>query len=196
MEEPDSAPLINRLEGMHIQSIPPGLYVLAVLIITIPILYLFSNLFLGWSQSVPIWPYIIIIPSFIVLIVGMLFRDNPLIGLLIFVGCVVLSVGLLLLYQSLLEHYESWSYAWSLILPVSPGIAMEFYGAGIKQKTVEMIGVWITRIGLFLFFAFGIFFELVIRISTGPQGYVLLILVLVGVIWRVVQKVRAAKTAV
>ncbi|MBN2012055.1 hypothetical protein JW960_22190 [candidate division KSB1 bacterium] len=80
-------------------------------------------------------------------------------------GCIVTSVGLLLGYQNITNHWESWAYAWALIAPGSVGIAMFVFGTMRSQPKLVKDGKKVMTIGAILFICGFVFFELIIGIS-------------------------------
>jgi hypothetical protein len=75
-------------------------------------------------------------------------------------GSIISGIGLLLLYQNITDHWESWAYGWTLIvLFVGVGIyIMGLYAGDAGQKAA---GKSVMRIGFILFVIFGAFFELI-----------------------------------
>src|SRR4030042_1468306 len=69
-----------------------------------------------------VWPLVVLVPG-VVLFVAMASGGASTAALAI-PASIVTMTGLLLLYQSLTGHWESWAYAWSLIFPVSFGVGL------------------------------------------------------------------------
>lgn len=75
------------------------------------------------------------------------------------------TVGLLLFYQNLTGHWESWAYAWSLIMPTALGIGVSIYGDLKKNdKTIER-GEKLAKFGLGIFAVGAVFFELLLNLG-------------------------------
>jgi len=98
--------------------------------------------------------------------------------------------GVVLLYQSSADHFESWAYAWALVFPTSIGLGQMIYGSLKERKEMVVTGGRSALIGVVLFLVGAFFFELVVGI-TGfgfgldgfgwPLGLVIVgILLLVG----------------
>lgn len=106
------------------------------------------------------WPFFIIIPG-LLFFVGMVMGGKPA-GPLAIPGSIVTMTGLLLLYQSITGHWESWAYAWALIFPTAVGIGLLINGvwSGVG-KLVESGKRWITA-GVTILVIGGVFFELLI----------------------------------
>lgn len=74
-------------------------------------------------------------------------------------GSIISGIGLVLLFETLTDHWESMSYFWTLIIMfVGIGIyIMGWYGGDTNQKQA---GQRVMRIGFILFVIFGALFEL------------------------------------
>ncbi|MCJ7432589.1 MAG: hypothetical protein MUO77_03790, partial [Anaerolineales bacterium] len=108
-----------------------------------------------WSL---VWPIIVIVFGGM-FFAGMFAGGKQVSGLAI-PGSIITGIGLLLFYQNLTGHWESWSYGWALIvLFVGIGIyIMGLYGGDVGQKAA---GQSVMRVGFILFVIFGAFFELI-----------------------------------
>jgi hypothetical protein len=73
--------------------------------------------------------------------------------------------GLILLYQNTADHFESWAYAWALVLPTSTGLGRMIYGSLNGKKEMVVTGGRSALIGVALFVVGAFFFELVVGIS-------------------------------
>ena len=72
---------------------------------------------------------------------------------------VVSTVGLILLFQSITDHWESWAYAWSLIFPTAVGLGMYIYGVRGEDDDTRDRGKGMLRAGVIMFVILGVFFE-------------------------------------
>lgn len=63
--------------------------------------------------------------------------------------------------QNLTGRFESWAYAWGLIL-VSVGVGQYLRGQWAGEEAMRRSGLRFAALGLLLFLLFGIFFELFI----------------------------------
>ena len=108
-----------------------------------------------WSL---VWPIIVIVFGGM-FFAGMFAGGRGVSGLAI-PGSIITGIGLLLFYQNLTGHWESWSYGWALIvLFVGVGIyIMGLYAGDAGQKAA---GKSVIRVGFILFVIFGAFFELI-----------------------------------
>lgn len=151
------------------------------LLIAFGLLSLASQLFrdfLNWSY---LWPLMVILFGGL-FFAGMFLGGRAVSGLAI-PGSIVAGIGLVLLYQSLTSHWESWSYAWSLIVFfVGAGIYISgWYGRDEGQRRA---GLRVVRVGLILFVIFGAFFEMLFSLSgrLGVRGLVFpALMILLGV---------------
>ena len=95
-------------------------------------------------------------------------------------GTIVSTVGLILFYQNATGRFESWSYAWGLIL-AAVGVGIALTGSLQDNAKQQREGRQLASLGLALFAAFGLFFELFVfrGFAIGVWRY-LLPLVLIG----------------
>jgi hypothetical protein len=125
----------------------------------------------GWAQA---WP-------FIILFVGLAFwlpiliwwgqREN-LSGLAV-PGTIILTVGLILLYQNVTGDWRSWSYMWAFI-PMSVGLGLlAIYGLGKREQGLLVAAGIVSGIGLVFFVIFASAFGGLIRLL-GPAALILI----------------------
>lgn len=107
-------------------------------------------------------------------------------------GSIFLTIGLILFVQNLFNLWATWAYAWALII-AAVGVGLLIFGRRSDIPTLQQAGVVVTGVGLFIFFAFGLIFEIGaslfgFRNLTGFIFPVLLILVGLMILFgRVVQ---------
>ena len=136
----------------------PGALIGGAFLLGIGILSLLGEVFAGSDFWGNFWPFIIIGVG-AMFYVGMFAGGKSLSGLAI-PGTIITMIGLILFYQTLSDHWESWSYAWTMIL-VSVGLGiyiMGWYGEDVSQRDS---GKGLMRVGLIMFVLFGGFFELI-----------------------------------
>ena len=123
------------------------------------------------------WPFFVIVPGLALFGVGLAAGD-PTGKRLTSLGAAVTTVGVILLYQNTVDHFESWAYAWALVFPTSTGLGRMIHGSlrGNKEM-VESGGRW-ALIGTALFVAGALFFELVVGIGLGRYGWPLGLMIL------------------
>jgi hypothetical protein len=141
---------------------------LGVLLIVLGALFLAGQT-LGFDLGRFGWPFFVIIPGLAVSGVGLAVggptgeRITPL-------GAAVTMVGVILLYQSTADHFESWAYAWALVFPTATGLGQMIYGSLKGSKEMVVTGGRSALIGVALFVAAAFFFELVVGVSGFGLG--------------------------
>ena len=104
------------------------------------------------------WPFIII--GFGALLFVVMFAGGKQSAALAIPGSIVSGIGLVMLFQSITDHWESMSYFWTLIIPfVGVGIYIMGWRAG--DATQKQSGLRLMKIGFILFVIFGMFFEMI-----------------------------------
>jgi hypothetical protein len=161
-----------------------GTLVVGALLIAFGVLALAGQIFRGFHFWETFWPFIVIGVG-AMFFVGMFAGGKSVSGLAI-PGSIITTVGLMLFYQNLTGHWESWSYGWTVILmAVGLGIfIMGRYGGNEEQRKS---GLGVMRVGLILFILFGGFFEFIfsagerfgLRQVVFPVGLILLGLYLI-----------------
>lgn len=137
--------------------------VFGVLLIALGVLFLAGQWFridVGhWG-----WPFFVLIPGLALVAAGIWSRQHASERLVV-AGTVVTVVGLLLFYQSVTEHWASWAYAWALIVPAAFGVGKMVYGSAKSDHQAVAEGTRIAGIGLIIFLAGLVFFELILGIG-------------------------------
>jgi hypothetical protein len=131
------------------------------------------------------WPFFVIAPGVLLIVVALTARGAVSEGLAI-AGSIIAVTGLILLYQNSTDHFESWAYAWALLFPGAIGVGMILYGLiGGRPGNVRG-GTRLVGIAVVLFLLGAAFFEGVIGIGgyqldrTAGVGVGALIVVLGG----------------
>lgn len=168
---------VRRLDGPTIVGVVLVLLGVAWLVGTM------LNIDLG---RVP-WPLYVVVPGVAIFVLSLPARDRGGEGLAV-AGAVVTMVGLVLLYQSVTDHWESWAYAWALVAPGSVGLGLAGYGLLTGRPRLIPAGVRTALAGLGLFLAGAVFFELILNIGGdhfGQTGRVALsgVLIAFGLLW-------------
>jgi hypothetical protein len=98
-------------------------------------------------------------------------------------GCVVTTVGLLLAVMNAFSLWQTWAYAWGLVV-ASVGLGLILQGERLDQQRTVDVGVRLLEGGVLAFVVLGVFFELVLDLShvgggtlRGVAGPLILILV-------------------
>lgn len=106
-----------------------------------------------------IWP-LFVIGMGGVFFLGMLAGGKSLAALAI-PGSILTTLGLLLLFQNLTGHWESWSYVWTILI-MAVGIGLFIMGAWTGNREQRGAGLRVASLGLVLFAGFGSLFELLL----------------------------------
>jgi hypothetical protein len=132
----------------------------AILIVVGAAFFIGRYLDVDWGDAA--WPFYVIVPGLLLLAIGLTQTHGP--GLAIG-GSIVTIVGLILFYQNLTDHWESWAYAWALVGPGGSGVGMFLYGTRSADGHMVRGGMWQILTALAIFGVGFIFFEGVIGIS-------------------------------
>jgi hypothetical protein len=154
-----------------------GRSITAFSLIGLGVLFLLSQIF-GFSLLSILWPLFIIVPGAAFLYFA-LTGDKKMSGLAV-PGTVITGTGLILLFQSITHHWESWAYAWTLY-PVFVGMALTFMGTRMEDAGTYKAGRGLVRFGGIAFVVAAAFFELFIFNGGGFLSSLALPLVLMGI---------------
>ncbi len=115
------------------------------------------------------WPFFVIVPGillfFLALAGGGQAGERLAMG-----GSAVTMVGTILLVQNTFDYFQSWAYAWALVVPTSVGVGQIIYGSIKNLEDMRATGIRRAIIGIIIFLVFVVFFELVIGFSGGGIG--------------------------
>lgn len=161
-----------------------GSLVAGSLLIIFGALALVGKLFQNVNFWETFWPFFVIGVG-VLFFVGMFAGGRSVSGLAV-PGTIITTIGLMLFYQNITDHWESWSYGWTVVL-MSVGLGIFFMGLYGQNDSQRTAGLGVLRIGLVLFIIFGAFFELIftanmpfgLRSIIFPVGLILLGLYLV-----------------
>src|SRR5687767_565802 len=122
-----------------------------------------------------LWPFAII--GFGALFFVLMFAGGKQAAAFAIPGSIVGGIGLVLLFQNIVQHWESMSYFWTLIIMfVGVGIyIMGWYGGDANQKRS---GFGVMKVGFILFIIFGAFFEILIFSSFNNLVFPILLILL------------------
>jgi hypothetical protein len=115
------------------------------------------------------WPFFVIAPGVVILVVALTARGAVSEGLAI-PGSVITMTGLILLYQNATDHFESWAYAWALVFPGAIGVGMILYGLTAGRPGNVRTGTRLVGVALVVFLLGVAFFEGVIGIGGYHLG--------------------------
>jgi energy-coupling factor transporter transmembrane protein EcfT len=110
------------------------------------------------------WPFFVIAPGVLILVAALTARGAFSEGLAI-LGSIVTMTGLILLFQAATNHFESWAYAWALVVPGAVGLGMIVYGLTARRLGNVRAGTRLVGIALVVFLLGAAFFEGVIGIG-------------------------------
>lgn len=131
----------------------PG-FIGGVILILLGVLFFATN----WLQVSVTGP-LFVIAFGAMFFVGMVLGGKNVGGLAI-PGSMFVMLGLILFAQSVLEHYESWAYAWTLFAVTGVGIGLVIFSWWSDKPQLKRPGYTLILIGVILFFVFGAFFEM------------------------------------
>ncbi|MBE0699189.1 MAG: DUF2807 domain-containing protein [Anaerolineaceae bacterium] len=135
--------------------------VVGAMLLAIGILTLVGQFIRPFSGGI-LWP-VIVIGFGLAFFVGMFFGGRSF-GPLAIPGSIITGIGLILFIQNFFGLWETWSYAWALII-CSVGIGLFIYGSWSELPDLRRSGLKVAQVGLILFVVFGIMFEVMFSIS-------------------------------
>lgn len=121
------------------------------------------------------WPLFIIVPGLLILLFANTVEEGNWASAL---GAVVLATGLLLAYQSVFNHFESWAYAWALVTPGAVGVGLFIHAKRFGDPSQASLAIKLMSTGAALFVVGAVFFEVLINFTDrgsfadGISGYV------------------------
>jgi hypothetical protein len=127
-----------------------------------------------WSTF---WPFILIGIGAI-FFVGMFAGGKSAAGLAI-PGCIFVAIGLLMFLQNLTSHWESWSYAWTVII-MAVGAGILLMGLQTGDYGQRHAGLRVLKIGAIMFVIFGAFFEMIFNNAPYAQIFFPIALIALG----------------
>ena len=136
----------------------PGSLIAGAALIAVGLLALASQLFSGFDFWGAVWPFFIV-GAGVLFFVGMFSGGKSAAGLAI-PGSILIAVGLMLFLQNLFDHWESWSYGWTVIL-MAVGIGIYIMGRYTANPGQRASGLNLLKIGAILFVIFAGFFEMI-----------------------------------
>jgi hypothetical protein len=141
---------------------PPGL-VAGIILVVAGVAFLLirvADMALGSSS----WPLWLIVPGLAMLAGSFAIPPRGGLGLAV-PGTMIAIVGGILWVQDAYGLYSTWAYAWALVAPTGPGLAILLYGLVRGDHELASDGLRTFLVGIGLFLGFALFFEGVIGIS-------------------------------
>lgn len=153
-------------------------------LIAIGILSLFGQIFTSFNFWSFIWPFFVIGIG-AMFYIGMFAGGKSVSGLAI-PATIITTIGLILFYQNITGHWETWSYAWTVII-LAVGLGIYIMGSFGEDEGQRTAGKGLMKVGAILFIVFGGFFEMIfsagsrfgLRQLIFPVGLILLGLYLI-----------------
>lgn len=147
-------------------------FALPVALLAIGALILLAQ-FTGFDWLGLTWSFFIILPGLAMLHIAIQAKSQQY-ARLIFPAIVVLLTGVILLYQTLTNHWRSWTFLWALYV-VFFGVGLQAYGRRTQNKNDVVMGRNLILGGLATFVFLWMLFELVIfsAMFSTIIGYVL-----------------------
>ncbi len=136
--------------------------IVGTLLLAAGVLTLLGQVFGPRFGSGILWP-VIVIAFGLAFFAGMLVGGRSF-GALAIPGSIITGIGVILFFQNLFGLWETWSYAWALII-CAVGIGIYIYGLWSRFPGARRDGLRVAQVGLTLFVIFGLLFEFVFSIS-------------------------------
>jgi hypothetical protein len=155
----------------------PGSIVGGAILIIVGLLALLGEIFQSYNFWGYLWPLIVLAVG-VIFFVGALIGGKSSAGLAI-PGSIISVIGLILFFQNLTNHWESWSYAWTLIL-MGVGAGVFISGLISNDEKQRRSGLRLVGTGGILFIIFGAFFEMIFNAFNGAAYIFPVVLILVG----------------
>ena len=134
-----------------------GALIAGSILIVFGLLALVGQLFRGFDFWSYLWPLFIIAFGGL-FFVGMIAGGKSMAGLAI-PGSILSVTGLMLLFQNISGHWESWSYGWTVIL-IAVGLGIFIMGVYTDNEYRRNAGLRLMKVGAIFFIIFGGFFEM------------------------------------
>jgi len=170
-----------------------GALIGGVTLIAIGIISLLGQIFSGMNFWGFIWPFFVIGVGGMFYI-GMFTGGKSVSGLAI-PATIITTIGLILFYQNVTGHWESWAYAWAVIV-LAVGLGIYIMGAFGEDEGQRNSGKGVMKVGAILFIIFGGFFEMIF--SAGSRFGLRQIIFPVGLIllglYLIITRIRAKDT--
>jgi hypothetical protein len=113
------------------------------------------------------WPLVVMLPGVAMLAAFALGPRGA--GGLAVPGCVVTTVGLILAVQNTFGVWQTWAYAWGLVV-AAVGAGLRLQGERLDQPRLMATGLRLLEGGLLGFLVFAVFFEFVLDLSHLAGG--------------------------
>lgn len=151
-----------------------------VALIAFGLLFLLGQIFARtdfWGTMWPVFPIALGVIFYVVMFAG----GRSTAGFAI-PATIITMIGLILFFQNITGFWETWAYAWALII-VAVGLGIYIMGLYTGSESDRRGGVGVMRVGLILFIIFGAVMEMIFRnfISGNVMQYLFpALMILVG----------------
>jgi hypothetical protein len=115
------------------------------------------------------WPFFPIVSGLALLGLGLATPSRPGV-VLATVGGVVTMAGVVLGVQNATDRFDTWAYAWTLVLLVGAGLGRWLVGVVRGRSDLATSGAWLGAAGLVAFLVLAVFFEVVVGVDGRPVG--------------------------
>lgn len=112
-----------------------------------------------------LWPVVLIV--FGLSFFPIMFLGGRKFNFLAIPGAIIAGIGAILFIQNAFLLWETWTYAWALII-FAVGVGMFIAGAWGQDSRLRCNGLHVAHVGLTLFIIFGLIFEGIFSISGAP----------------------------
>lgn len=127
-----------------------------VVLIGLGVLFLLGQFF-NFSAWRYLWPFAVV--AFGALFFAGMVAGGKSAGGLAIPGSIITMIGLVLFFQTLTGHWESWAYGWTFIV-IAVGLGLFIMGWWTGEAERRRSGLRVAAIGFVLFVIFGSIFEL------------------------------------
>ncbi|MEZ4771054.1 MAG: hypothetical protein R2844_21870 [Caldilineales bacterium] len=160
--------------------------ILGVLLVLIGLSYFVTQVFaFDWLRISQFGPYVVSGIGVFLFVLALIAGAQRGETLVVF-GSMLTMAGLVLLYQTRTDDWQSWAYAWTLVAPTSIGIGYLIYGPIKRRQDLTRRGIRMTIVGVLLFFVLMIVFEIVFYLPGWLSGFTnlvpALVLISIGVV--------------
>lgn len=153
--------------------------------------------FVGFRIATLGWPLLVIVPGVLITAAAFSGPSGHGVGFVAIPGAMTLVTGLVLQVQAATGDWQSWSYAWALVLPGSVGLGLTLAGIREKKRGARLVGASLLAAGALLFVVAEWFFVRVLG-AGGPGlgwafGLVLPVLLMAGGVAVIVRGILRAR---
>ncbi|MCW5876709.1 MAG: hypothetical protein KIS85_07470 [Anaerolineales bacterium] len=157
-------------DGKRISSL-----VIGMVLVGIGLLALISQWLPGMNFWSTFWPFFLV--AFGAMFFSLMAYSGKSGASLAVPGSIFVSIGLLMLAQSISGHWASWAYAWTVFI-IATGIGIYVMGWWAEREDQRASGIRVFKVGVVLLALFGTFFEMIF--NSAPFAQMLFPTLLIG----------------